>query len=240
METSLFKELVESRRSVRRFIRSDEFDHQAVQQALHLATLSPNSSNMQLWEFHRVISPELKQKMGELCLGQKAASTASELVVFVNTPRKWREMAQINAKQVRNTVQDPDSPHAKRLFAYYEKLMPIFYCNDALGILGGVRKAISIVMGLTKPVVRAVMRKDVMVTLNKNTSLAAMTFMLAMRDKGYDTCAMEGFDAKRIKALLGLDASDDICMVIGCGIAAPNGVYAPRFRIDESRVIKEH
>lgn len=240
MSAFSFKDLVESRRSVRKYVQDEKFDHAVVKKALQLALLSPNSSNMQLWEFHRVISPELRDKMGEYCLGQKAATTASELVVFANTPGKWKEMVQTNAKQVRNAVKDPNTKHAQKLFNYYEKLMPIFYRNDVFGVLGLFRKAVSSIMGIKKPVVRAVMYKDVITTLNKNTSLAAMTFMLAMREQGYDTCAMEGFDARRIKMLLGLDPSDTICMVISCGIAAQDGVYAPRFRIDASKVIKEH
>lgn len=45
-----FSSLVHSRRSVRKYDLTAEFDHQAVARALELAALSPNSSNMQLWQ----------------------------------------------------------------------------------------------------------------------------------------------------------------------------------------------
>ncbi len=50
--------------------------------------------------------------------------------------------------------------------------------------------------------VREVSKADLRVCLHKSTSLAAMTFMTAMRAGGYDTCPMEGFDSKRAKTLL--------------------------------------
>lgn len=50
---------------------------------LELATLAPNSSNMQLWEFYQITNPGLMAKVSEACLGQSAASTASEIVVLL-------------------------------------------------------------------------------------------------------------------------------------------------------------
>ncbi|WP_411184356.1 nitroreductase family protein [Photobacterium rosenbergii] len=50
--TTVLSEIIHSRRSVRKYDQSAPFDHQAVTRSLELAILSPNSSNMQLWEFH--------------------------------------------------------------------------------------------------------------------------------------------------------------------------------------------
>ena len=58
------------------------FDHEAVTRALNLATLSPNSSNMQLWQFHRVVSDDKREQLAKLCMGQNAAKTARELIVI--------------------------------------------------------------------------------------------------------------------------------------------------------------
>jgi nitroreductase len=61
-----------------------------------------------------------------------------------------------------------------------------------------------------------------------------------MRDHGYDTCPMEGFDSTRVKQLLGLDKTDEICMIISCGKRTEEGVYGERQRVERDDVIYEH
>ncbi|GAM59370.1 putative nitroreductase [Vibrio ishigakensis] len=134
-------ELVNTRRSVRKYDQEHDFDSTAVDKALELTLLSPNSSNMQLWEFHRVVTPEIRAELSEICMGQNAAKTANELVVFVTTPDKWQERAQMNAAQVRKNFEGrPMDSIAKRATKYYEKLIPFVYSNDGLGIKGLARK----------------------------------------------------------------------------------------------------
>ena len=67
-----------------------------------------------------------------------------------------------------------------------------------------------------------------------------MTFMYAMREKGYDTCPMEGFDSKRVRALLGLRDSDQITMIVSCGVRTDEGIYGDRQRVEMDTVIKSH
>lgn len=240
MNQSSFESIVQSRRSVRKYDASAEFSHDDVAKALELTTLSPNSSNMQMWEFHRVISEDKKAALAELCMGQNAAKTANELVVFVATTHNWKERAKRNAETVRQAFEGRDDDAAKRALKYYEKLIPMVYNNDAFGVRGVVRKLYSWWLGRNKPMVREVSKADVRVCLHKSVSLAAMTFMYAMRGKGYDTCPMEGFDSKRVKALLGLRDSDQITMVISCGVRTEEGVYGERHRVSNESVIKTH
>ncbi|WP_199481408.1 nitroreductase family protein [Vibrio owensii] len=240
MNQSSFEFIVQSRRSVRKYDASAEFNHDDVAKVLELTTLSPNSSNMQMWEFHRVISEDKKAALAELCMGQNAAKTANELVVFVATTHNWKERAKRNAETVRQAFEGRDDAAAKRALKYYEKLIPMVYNNDAFGVRGVVRKLYSWWLGRNKPMVREVSKADVRVCLHKSVSLAAMTFMYAMREKGYDTCPMEGFDSKRVKALLGLRDSDQITMVISCGVRTEEGVYGERHRISNESVIKTH
>ena len=71
-----FKKVVETRRSVRVFDRTPvpEAD---VREALDLALLAPNSSNLQPWEFHWVRTPKMRAALVEACLSQPAAKTAA-------------------------------------------------------------------------------------------------------------------------------------------------------------------
>ncbi|WP_318461826.1 nitroreductase family protein [Photobacterium leiognathi] len=235
-----YAELVYSRRSVRKYDAEADFDHDAVQRSLELATLSPNSSNMQLWQFHRVVSDNKREQLAQLCMGQNAAKTARELIVITTTPYKWKERAKRNAAQIREAFAGREDATSKRAVKYYEKLIPFVYRNDPFGIMGAIRKVLVAYLGRKKPMVREVSKADLRVCLHKSTSLAAMTFMTAMRAEGYDTCPMEGFDSKRAKTLLGLNPKDEITMIIGCGPRAEDGIYGERQRVDNSEVIIKH
>jgi nitroreductase len=64
-----------------------------------------------------------------------------------------------------------------------------------------------------------------------------MTFMLAMKAAGYDTCPMEGFDSKRVSKLHNLPSGAEISMIIGCGKGLPEGIYGKRFRVSNEELI---
>ncbi|MGF1774038.1 nitroreductase family protein [Vibrio wakamikoensis] len=237
---SELEQLLHSRRSVRKYNAEAAFDHNAVQRALEHATLSPNSSNMQMWAFHRVISDEKRQQLAEICMGQNAAKTANELVVVTVTPNKWKQRAAMNADIVRANFAGREDETSERAFKYYDKLIPMVYNNDALGLRGLMRKIYSFWLGRNKPMVREVSKQDVRVCLHKSASLASMTFMLSMREQGYDTCPMEGFDSVRTKALLGLADNDEITMIISCGVRTEEGIYGERHRVPNEQVIISH
>jgi putative NAD(P)H nitroreductase len=51
----------------------------------------------------------------------------------------------------------------------------------------------------------------------RNASLSAMLFMLAAKEKGWDTCPMIGFDPKAVKELLNIDDEHEVVMMITIG-----------------------
>lgn len=51
----------------------------------------------------------------------------------------------------------------------------------------------------------------------RNASLSAMMFMLAAKDKGWDTCPMIGFDANAIKEILNLSHEQEVVLIITIG-----------------------
>ncbi len=51
----------------------------------------------------------------------------------------------------------------------------------------------------------------------RNGSLSAMMFMLAAKDKGWDTCPMIGFDPEAVKEILNIDDTHEIVMMITMG-----------------------
>ena len=65
------EEVLNYRRSVRAYDKEKPMDPERVKHCLELATLAPNSSNMQLWEFYHITEPELLVKFQELVSTRK-------------------------------------------------------------------------------------------------------------------------------------------------------------------------
>lgn len=215
------------------------FDHDIIQSCLENSVLSPNSSNLQLWEFYRIISPEAKKKMTTFCLNQPAAATSREMVVFVSRPDKWKDRQKEIVSQLEK--QFPTLTKAERAkngaFKYYEQIIPMLYSRRLGSLSDFVKKIIVNFRGMKKPTPREVTHTDIRISAHRSISLAAQTFMLAVKAAGYDSCPMEGHDSSRIKKFLNLPKEAEINMVISVGLGKPQGIYGPRFRVDNKKVI---
>ena len=55
-------EAIQYRRSVRKY-KQEEIDEEKVKKCIENATLAPNSSNMQLWEFYHITDKKILQKL---------------------------------------------------------------------------------------------------------------------------------------------------------------------------------
>ena len=232
-------EIIRSRRSVRIYDANEPFDAEAVARSLERAVLAPNSSNMQLWEFYRIRSEEALKKVAWMCMNQKAASTAREMVVFIARRDLWKKRQKALLKEMKRVYGDRTDKQAKRAYQYYASLIPKYYYSDPLDVWGVIKKLIFFFVGLKRPMVRHGNRADIRISVHKSAALAAENFMLSMRAEGYDTCPMEGMDAKRIKRFLKLPRKAEVVMVIGCGPGTKDGIYSDRFRIPNEDVIFE-
>ena len=228
------KEIINYRRSVRHY-KTDSIEAEKVKQCIELATLAPNSSNMQLWEFYHITNPEILKKMANACLNQQSATTAQQMVVFVTRQDLYRKRAkEMLTLETENVLKNsPTAKQEKRLKSwkmYYGRIMPTLYIRF-FGIIGIIRKIIVNIVGLFRPIVYQVSENDMRVVVHKTCALAAQTFMLAMANEKYDTCPMEGFDSKKMKRILKLPFGAEINMVISCGIREEQGVWGERMRI---------
>ena len=236
-------EAIEYRRSVRKYL-DIQLDEDKVKKCIKNATLAPNSSNMQLWEFYHVTDNETLKKLSKACFDQNAAKTATNMVVFVARRDKWRERAKYNLDFLEDMFdkQEKEGMDVERRRKvsrrYYKKLMPTIY-TDFLGIVGYYKKILSFFIGLFRPIYREVLFSDLRVVTHKSVALAAENFMLSMAEIGYDTCPMEGSDTTRVKKILKLPSKAEITMIIGCGVRAENGVYTERFRVPFDDVYKK-
>jgi nitroreductase len=226
-------EAIKYRRSVRVF-KNEPIEAQKVKECIQLATLAATSSNMQLWEFYHIVSPEIIQKVTAASFDQNAAKTAQQLVVVVVRKDLWRKRIQSNIDYLKSLYGDkPEATYTKReKFAlhYYQKIVPMLYA-DFLGIFGKIKYIAFQIIGLFKPIYREARQSDMRIVAHKSAGLAAQNFMISMASINYDTCPMEGFDSLRIKKILHLPVSSEINMIIGCGLREEQGVYGARFRI---------
>ncbi len=123
-----FTEVVESRRSVRRFTDTPISDD-VLRDCLRLAMLAPNSSNLQPWEFYVINSPKKREKANKICMNQNGAKTANRLIAVAARTDTWRE----NAKQ--NIRDFPDGTAPKKVRDYYEKIVPLDFLRGPAGII---------------------------------------------------------------------------------------------------------
>jgi len=236
-----FEEIVNYRRSVRLY-KDTPIDPERVRHCLKLASLSPNSSNMQMWEFYHITDSETLKKLAVSCLSQKAATSAQQMVVFVTRQDMYKKRAkQLIELESQNVLKNsPKEKHEKRIKTwkmYYGIVMPVLY-SRFLGILGIIRKILVGIVGLFRPITYQVSESDARVVVHKTCALAAQTFMLAMAAEGYDTCPMEGLDSIRVKRILKLPVGAEINMIISCGIRAEGGVWGDRMRVPFEEVYK--
>tara|TARA_B100000780_G_C21075957_1_gene433122 strand:- start:692 stop:1411 length:720 start_codon:yes stop_codon:yes gene_type:complete len=230
MEKTVSK-AIENRRSVRIF-KENKIDSKKVKDCIYNASLAPNSSNLQLWEFVHVNDPVYLKKLSKACMSQSAANTASQIVVVITRKDLWKKRAKENIEflNIQYTKNKITEKRYKRAIKYYKTLIPVLYF-DILGILGFIKYILFQLIGLFIPVVRQTSDADLRIVVHKTAGLAAQNFMISMSAIGYDTCPMEGSDTLMIKKILNIPRGAEINMVIGCGIRKDKGVFGPRFRV---------
>ncbi len=226
-----FRKVVRSRRSIRRFT-PEPIPRDTLNECIELATLAPNSSNLQPWEFFVVESPELRAKLADACLGQNAARTAPVLIAIVARTDTWR-------KHARQALDEwPETTLPPIVEKYYRKVAPLHYSQGPLGVFGLTKKAAGMAVGLLRPVPRGPFSAgDMKIWATKSTALAAQNLMLALRAHGFDSCPMEGFDEYRVKSLLNIPRKGLVTMVLAAGKRAENGVYHRQYRFDPDQLV---
>ena len=130
MKDKTVKEAIDHRRSVRIFDAEKPIDVATVKECIAQASLAPNSSNLQLWEFYHVQSPAMKKKVAAACFNQPAAKTAQQMVVFVVRLDLWAKRTQANANFIEKKLSENDKKDPKKVKAalkYYTKILPNLY-----------------------------------------------------------------------------------------------------------------
>ncbi|WP_435978811.1 nitroreductase family protein [Psychrobacter sp. DM4] len=227
-----FRNVVESRRSVRRFTDTPISD-EVMADCLHLAMLAPNSSNLQPWEFYVIDSEKKRKKAIKNCMGQNAAKTSARLIAVVARTDIWQD----HSKQILNEY--PDKPVPKKVKDYYTKVVALDFLRGPANVISAAKwSATQIVRQVKGPIKSPYYTfDDVKNWATNNTALGAQNLMLALRAHGFDSCAMGGFDEPAMKRLLGLTDDHHVVMMIGAGERADNGIYSAQFRFDDAQFV---
>lgn len=229
-----FKDLVNARRSVRKFTNEKIPDH-IVDECLDMALLAPNSSNLQTWEFYRIKDESVKKEIIHACFSQPAAATSAELIVCVARPNTWRA----HSKQMLAYFKTLPIETPKSAILYYSKLAPFVYTVGFLNVLTPFKWLFNTVIGLFKVVPREPISSfGLTLWSTKSCALASENLMLAFRSHGYDTCPMEGYDSCKVKSAMKLNGHAKIVMIVAAGKRAEGGVYGPRVRFPREQFIK--
>ena len=184
----IFDKIVNKRRSYRQFETDFTLPEEVVKNSLERAIKSPNSSNMQLWEFYRIKSKEAKKEVAKICLDQSGAKTASEIVIFVARPDLWKERQAIHLKRLEKvkTKNIKNKLFGNSELSYYTKVIPMFY-DTSFPFFRDFFKRIFIWNKSRKsPFMTDIFSKHIPVVAQKSTALAAQTFMLSIAEQKYD------------------------------------------------------
>ena len=215
--------LIESRRSVRRFL-PEAVPDAVIRDCLELAVLAPNSCNLQPWSFQVVRDPALLARLHPVCMSQNAAR-APLIIAVLARPDTWKQACT-------NIVEywpEPEVP--ARIRHFYGKTAPFQYNQGPLGLLGLFKRQLVRLVALRKPLMRRPnSRADMRIWAVKSTALAAENLMLAFQSHGYATCPMEGFDEVRLRKVLDIPRQAIPIMLLAVGRQGEKGVYNPRLR----------
>jgi nitroreductase len=234
-----FQEIILKRRSNRSYDQTIQVPDEVIQRSLERAILSPNSSNMQLWEFYWIKSRDQLNRFTPLCLNQNTAKTASHMIAFVTRRDLWKLRMEWHKKNIESEIKNgtPDK-YQKRMLNYYTKIVPFAYSNDWFGIMGFLRWVVSNGISLFRPMTRMAGINDTRIVVHKSCALAAQTFMLSIAAEGYESCPMEGFDQVRARKALGLPRQAEIGMIVSVGKGTEKGIWGKRLRVPYDEVVK--
>ena len=127
--------MLQHRRAVRSYSKTERIDSEKVKECLQLAQLAPTSSNLQLREAYHITTPKVIAQIAEACFSQRSATTAQEIY-----RQRAKAVFDFNLEEIqKNAPKDRIPARTKKLQDYYQKLIPFLY-SRCFGILGCFRK----------------------------------------------------------------------------------------------------
>ncbi|KAA6459264.1 nitroreductase family protein [Acidobacteria bacterium AB60] len=230
---SAFQHINRSRRAVRHFDAAPLPDAD-VEAVLREALLAPSSNNSQPYVIHWLRDPAVLHAAAAACRNQRAARSASALLVFVAAPRFARDTLALFRDSLDSSPElSPQSRayHCKqcKAAATFLRLAPSFLWTPLYLLLTALFPSLTLLplgpQGIRNWAAR-------------NALFAAQTALLAASARGLDSCPMEGFNPRKLARLLGLQRGDVIALVLALGRRNPDARLEPRWRRPFSTAIQ--
>lgn len=213
------------RRAIRQF-GATEIPEEDLHAVLAEAVLAPSSGNLQPYQLHWVREPQLKRALARACNGQKAAASASDLIVVVASPALGRQTAaaQLALLEASTDLEGKSKAYHRKQIGMFGKILGIgasVLWSPLVFIASQIRPCLSLL-----PLGPSGSRH----WAARNALYAAQTLLLGAAAKGIDSCPMEGFSAAKVVKLLNLPRGAVIPLVIALGYRAEGARVEPRWR----------
>lgn len=219
-----FRTLNARRRAIRHFREEAIPDHD-LEAIIAEAQLAPSSNNAQPYEFICVRSPAEKAEVARNCRDQRAAASASVLIVLVCGRRLALHTLRDFSSHLQQTTRDAKSLAYHRV----QTRKAQWFLAVAAWSLWSPLVAIFTLM---KPaaVLLPLGANGVKHWCVRSGLFAAQNLMLAASAAGLDTCPMEGFNAIGLARYLKLSRDAVIPLVIAVGHRAADARLDERWR----------
>ena len=240
-QAEILAAIMRERRSVRAYL-PDSIPDEVLNACFDMAILAPTSHNLECWQMIDVRDPARLTALRHCCLDQAAATSAPHLIVAVARPDLWRRGRALMLDRIEREKADPALPASLRDFLprferKYRLLIPFLFEDGPLHMLAPLKHLLVWGKAWFQPMMRGPFgRWEQAIWAVKTAALACENFMLALTAHGFDSCPMEGFDAPRVKRLLGLPRRAEIVMVIAAGRRAEGGTI-PQIRHDRQHYV---
>mmetsp|Transcript_34356 Transcript_34356/g.39141 ORF Transcript_34356/g.39141 Transcript_34356/m.39141 type:complete len:263 (-) Transcript_34356:12-800(-) len=224
----VFRKIVHSRRSVRRFIPKKTIDDDILKDILESSMRSPSSFNLQPTQIILVQDDDIKKELAEKCMlgmgNQYRTRDAPVVAVFLSDLEVTKRISRIEALEKDTSSRDPN----------YLNMLPI-----AASFLAGEGHAATFLKQVSTDFLSFNNKsmpciEPVQAWSYKNTSLLGQTYMLAASSYGIGTCIMEGMDGRKVKEILRIPDRYAIPFAIATGYDYDNETKrTPRLDLNE-------
>lgn len=230
-----FRQVNRDRRAIRDFDGSPIADED-VKALIGEAFLAPSSGNSQPYVIHWLRDPAMKAAGAAACRNQRAARSASTLLVFVAASRFALETVSLFQAYVESTREL--SERSKNYYLRYTRTRRRFL-RIAPSLLWSPLHSL-LTTAFPSLALLPVGPSGVRHWAARSCLFAAQTILLAASARGIDTCPIEGFNPRKLGPILRLERGDVIALVIALGRRRPDAHIEPRWRRSFEAAVRVH
>ena len=182
--TNSFMQAMTFRHACKKFDSTRRISAVDFQQILEFGRLSPSSFGMEHWRFIVVQTPELREKLREVCWGQAQITDSSHVVVIVAKTAAVKPYTDYVKRTFdrRGLPQEARDAYLDRYAAHQEHEVAPYMSTFAWA--------------------------------SKQCYIALANMMTGAASLGVDSCPIEGFSKAGLETLLGLDTAQEEAVVV--------------------------